>query len=81
VWRTVSKPLIQQLQSKGDSSRPRLSPEQRSELREPFLGDIELLEQVTGASYADWLTHRDGATFSERRGVAEGSTDVAGVAG
>ena len=71
VWRRVSKPLIQQLQGKGDAARPRLSPEQRVQLRDPFLPDIELLEQVTEASYADWRTHRDGATFSERR---EGET-------
>jgi hypothetical protein len=47
------------------------------ELLEPFLADIELLEEVTGTSYDDWRTHRDGATFSERREV-EGAAQAAG---
>jgi hypothetical protein len=77
VWRRVSRPLIQQLQGKGDAARPRLTPQQRLELREPFLADIELLGEVTGTSYDDWRTHRDGATFSERREV-EGAAQAVG---
>ena len=31
------------------------------------LTDIELLEQVTGESYAEWKGYRDGGSFSSRR--------------
>src|SRR6476620_2384506 len=45
VWRHVSRPLIQQLRGKGDAARPKLTPEQRAELRAPLLPAIDLLEQ------------------------------------
>src|SRR6188472_3548140 len=41
VWRTVSKPLINQLHKGGDASRPKLTPEQRELLLAPHLEDIE----------------------------------------
>ena len=72
VWRAVSKPLIAQLHRGGDSSRPKLTPEQRTALLEAHLPDIELLEQVTGQSFDDWKRHRDGKTFDERRAVKQG---------
>jgi hypothetical protein len=71
VWRKVSRPLVDQLQRGGDSSRPRLTPEQRATLLEPHLPDIELLEQVTGESFADWKQYRDGGTYGSRRSAAE----------
>ena len=77
VWRKVSKPLVGRLHGRGAASRPRLSPEQRAVLREPFLPDIDLLERVTGESYADWRQHRDGRTFADRR---QASVDQASVA-
>jgi hypothetical protein len=67
VWRRVSKPLVDQLQRGGDPSRPRLTPGQRATLLEPHLPDIELLERVTGESFADWKGYRDGGTFGTRR--------------
>ena len=67
VWRRVSKPLIAQLHKGGDPARPRLTPEQRAALLEPHLPDIELLEQVTGGSFADWKGYRDGGSFESRR--------------
>jgi hypothetical protein len=67
VWRKVSKPLVDQLQRGGDPSRPRLTPEQRATLLEPHLPDIELLEQVTGESFADWKGYREGSTFGSRK--------------
>jgi hypothetical protein len=67
VWRRVSRPLVDQLQRGGDPSRPRLTPEQRAALVEPHLPDIELLERVTGESFADWKGYRDGGTFGSRR--------------
>jgi hypothetical protein len=69
VWRKVSAPLVGQLHGSGSAARPRLTAEQRSALLEPFLPDIDLLEQVTGEDFGTWREHRDGATFSDRRAV------------
>ncbi len=66
VWRRASRPLIAQLHKGGDPNRPALTPEQRAELLEPHLPDIELLEQVTGESYDEWKGYRDGGSFSSR---------------
>ncbi len=67
AWRAASKPLIGQLHQRGNPARPKLTEEQRAALRAPFVEDIALLEEVTGLSYADWLTHRDGGTFHSRK--------------
>lgn len=71
VWRRVSRPLVVQLHSRGSAARPGLGREQRAALLETFLSDIDLLERVTGESYADWCRHRDGASFYSRREAAE----------
>lgn len=70
AWRTVSEPIVGQLHQRGSAARPGLTDEQRAVLREPFLPDIALLEEVTGTSFADWLHHRDGAAFSTRKALA-----------
>ena len=67
VWRRVSRPLIGQLHKNGSAGRPALTPEQRAELLAPHLPDIELLEQVTGDSFAEWKGYRDGGSFVSRR--------------
>jgi hypothetical protein len=67
AWRAASRPIVGQLHQRGKPERPRLSPEQRELLREPFLDDIDLLEKLTGESYDDWRTHRDGGSFHTRR--------------
>jgi hypothetical protein len=59
--------LVGQLHQRGNPERPRLTPEQRDALREPFLEDIALLEELTGESYEDWRTHRDGDSFHTRQ--------------
>jgi Sulfotransferase family len=73
VWRRVSRPLIAQLHRGGDDARPRLTPEQRAVLLEPHLPDIELLERLTGESFSQWKTYRDGGTFSSRHAAASAS--------
>jgi hypothetical protein len=67
AWRAASRPLVGQLHQRGNPERPRLTPEQRDALREPFLEDIALLEELTGESYEDWRTHRDGDSFHTRQ--------------
>ena len=67
VWRKVSRPLVNQLHKGGDPARPRLTPEQRQILVAPHLDDIELLEALTGESFEEWKTYREGSSFSSRR--------------
>jgi hypothetical protein len=67
VWRTVSKPLINQLHKGGDPSRPKLTPEQRAALVAPHREDIELLERLTGESFEEWKSYREGSSFESRR--------------
>jgi len=74
AWRAASKPIIGQLHQRGKPARPRLTPEQRDALREPFLEDIALLEELTGESYEDWRTHRDGDSFHTRQSQRESAS-------
>jgi len=69
VWRTVSKPLVSQLHKGGDPSRPKLTPEQREVLLAPHLADIALLEMITGESFEQWRTYREGISFQSRRSL------------
>jgi hypothetical protein len=63
----VSKPLINQLHKGGDPSRPKLTPGQREALLAPHLEDIALLEDITGESFEQWRTYREGSSFQSRR--------------
>lgn len=72
VWRKASRPLITRLHTGGDSNRPALSVDQRAQLLEPFLPDIELLERVTGEDFSDWKRHRDGGSFASRQAAGTG---------
>jgi hypothetical protein len=67
AWRVASKPLVGQLHQRGNPERPRLTPEQGEILRAPFLDDIDLLETITGESFDDWRTHREGSSFHTRQ--------------
>jgi len=44
-----------------------VGPEQRELLLAPHLEDIALLEQITGESFEQWRTYRDGGSFESRR--------------
>jgi hypothetical protein len=67
AWRVASRPLVGQLHQRGNPERPRLTAEQGEILRTPFLQDIDLLEELTGESYDDWRSHREGGTFHTRQ--------------
>ena len=69
VWRKVSRPLISQLHKGGEPARPKLTPEQRELLYAPHREDIELLEEVTGESFEQWKTYREGSSFVSRLGA------------
>jgi hypothetical protein len=62
-----AQPLIDLMQRGGDEARPKLTPGQRATLLKPHLPDIELLERVTGGSFADWKGYREGVSFGSRR--------------
>jgi Sulfotransferase family len=66
VWRRASKPLVSLLQHGGDSQRPKLASEQRTELLGDCLDDIALLEQRLGESFEDWRSAAGRGSFAER---------------
>ena len=68
VWRRASKPLTRALQHGGPDRRPTLTPEQRGELLQDCLDDIEVLEKVLGASFDDWRSATGRGSFAERAG-------------
>jgi hypothetical protein len=72
--RAVSGPLLallhrnrQVYRTASGPARPRLTPAQRAQLVPEFAVEIRLLEQVTGDSYADWLSHEHLTVVRPRR--------------
>jgi hypothetical protein len=66
VWRTLQPHATRHLSGRRGGHRPRLTPEQRSELLPAFADDIKLLASVTGGVYDDWLSTRARGSFLER---------------
>ncbi|GAA4355864.1 sulfotransferase family protein [Angustibacter luteus] len=66
-WRDLSRPLIRALHGDAHTPRPRLQPGERAALLPAFADDIDLLEQVSGQSYADWRSVEDRGSFALRR--------------
>jgi hypothetical protein len=73
VWRAASVPLLRQLH-RADVDRPELTPEQRSQVMAPLLPDIELLEAVTGQSFADWRDEVGGGSYAARVAQRDAAT-------
>lgn len=65
LWRRVSRPLIAALHA-GRIPRPPMPVEVRRAVLEPLLPDIELLEELTGASFADWKGDTGRGDFRSR---------------
>ena len=75
VWRTISTPLISQLHKGGDPSASEADARAaRRLLLAPHLEDIELLEQLTGESFEEWQTYREGAR--SRASAPDGRQDA-----
>ena len=72
VWRTASVPLLQQLH-RSDVDRPELTPDQRGQVLAPLLPDIELLEKVTGESFADWRAEVGRGSYAARTQAGAGA--------
>jgi len=70
VWRQVSRPLIAALHA-GKVRRPPLAVDVRREVLAPLLADIELLEELTGESFADWKGDTGRGDFRSRQGTAQ----------
>jgi hypothetical protein len=73
VWRGVSSPLLTLVHRRSRrNSRPNLAGEQRRRLLEHFRDDVQLLGEVTGSSYDDWLGDTGAGEFAARssRGAA-----------
>jgi hypothetical protein len=66
LWRQASRPLVAALQHGGTDQRPRLTPEQRTELLADCRDDIAVLESVLGGSFADWRSPTGRGSFRER---------------
>jgi hypothetical protein len=64
-WRRASRPLLATLKRRP-ADRPDLTEAERAELVAHFADDIAWLEELTGESYGDWLTHRTGGSYSVR---------------
>jgi hypothetical protein len=71
--RAVSGPLLallhrsrQGYRTSAGPARPRLTPAQRARLVPAFEAEIRLLEEVTGDSYADWLSREHLTTVRPR---------------
>ena len=70
LWRRASRPLIAAIHA-GRAPRPRLPVDVRREVLAPLLPDIELLEELSGESFADWKGDTGRGDFHSRR-VARG---------
>jgi hypothetical protein len=66
AWRRASRPLIGALHRRGRAKRPALPRDQRRILLGHFEADLELLEQVTGTSFADWRSEDGAGAFATR---------------
>jgi hypothetical protein len=71
LWRRASRPVLRAMHVGQSTPRPALTPEQRAEVLEPLLPDIDRLENVTGESFADWRGARSQGSFAERTGGAD----------
>jgi hypothetical protein len=65
VWRQAGRPLIAALHA-GRAARPPLPVEVRREVLCTLLPDIELLEELTGESFADWKGDTGRGDFRSR---------------
>jgi sulfotransferase family protein len=68
-WRAASRPLTAALHA-GRAPRPQLPVEQRREVLAPLLADIDLLEELTGESFADWRSDTGRGDFRSRQTAA-----------
>jgi Sulfotransferase family len=66
VWRKVSQPVLDRLHRASLEYRPHLTQEERGRLVDYFRADIELLEELTGHTYGDWLSDVGAGGYADR---------------
>lgn len=66
LWRRAQRPLVGTLR-RDRTHRPHLEVGQRRRLVEHFRADIDLLEQLLGRSFQDWLSDAGRGTYAVRR--------------
>lgn len=66
VWRTVERPLRTALR-RGNTHRPELTVAERVAVQRHFVDDIELLSDLTGRDFRDWLGQAGRGAYSVRR--------------
>jgi Sulfotransferase family len=78
VWRTLERPLRSTLR-RSRAHRPDLTVEQRAAVQRHFVDDVELLSDLTGRDFRDWLGTSGRGAFSVRRG-ADATIDLTATA-
>jgi hypothetical protein len=66
AWRRAYEPFGWALK-RTPGQRPNLSKQERADLVATFADDIALLSRLTGDDYGEWLGHRTGSSFTERK--------------
>jgi len=72
LWRRASRPLLRAMHGRQSTPRPALTAEQRLEVLEPLLPDIDRLENLVGESFDDWRGSQGRGSFAERATAASG---------
>jgi hypothetical protein len=67
VWRRASAPLVARLSGPRPGTRPHLQPDQRARLVPAFADDVQLLTELTGEDFSDWVSTRSRGSFDDRR--------------
>jgi hypothetical protein len=66
LWRAAQRPLLAALQ-RGNAPRPRVSALERAALVPQFVEDNELLCDLLGANYSDWLALEGNGAYTVRK--------------
>jgi hypothetical protein len=66
VWRRASVPVVARLRGRSDGHRPRLGAEVRERLVPHFAEDVELLQELTGYDFGEWLAAESRGSYQER---------------
>jgi hypothetical protein len=69
AWRLAERPLVAALQ-RGPDTRPRLDPAVRRELVARVADDVQLLGDLLGRSFQDWLGDSGRGSFAVRSSLA-----------
>lgn len=72
LWRRASRPVLRAMHVGQSAIRPVLTSEQRQQILQPLVADIDLLEKLTGEDYSDWKYGAGRGSFALRAAPAAG---------